>query len=46
MIRVHAESLERLRGRTSEKWIRYADDVLPLLSQKWTTRWRPSLRMC
>ncbi len=30
MTEVHAESLDSLRDRTSEKWVRYPDDVLPL----------------
>jgi cysteine-S-conjugate beta-lyase len=30
MIEVHADALADLRGRTSEKWIAYPDDVLPL----------------
>jgi cystathionine beta-lyase len=30
MTEVHAETLERLRRRTSEKWVRYPPDVLPL----------------
>ena len=30
MTEVHAETLDRLRGRTSEKWVRYPPDVLPL----------------
>jgi cystathionine beta-lyase len=30
MIEVRAESLEILRGRTSEKWVSYPADVLPL----------------
>lgn len=30
MTEVHADSLDSLRGRTSEKWVRYSADVLPL----------------
>jgi cystathionine beta-lyase len=30
MVEVHAESLEALRQRTSEKWVEYPPDVLPL----------------
>ena len=30
MTEVRADSLESLRGRTSEKWVRYPADVLPL----------------
>jgi cystathionine beta-lyase len=30
MVEVHAESLEVLRTRTSEKWVEYPSDVLPL----------------
>jgi len=30
MVEVKAESLERLRQRTSEKWVEYPPDVLPL----------------
>jgi cystathionine beta-lyase len=30
MVEVHAESLEALRTRTSEKWVEYPSDVLPL----------------
>jgi cystathionine beta-lyase len=30
MVEVHADSLEALRTRTSEKWVEYPPDVLPL----------------